>query len=53
MGILIDLGGFDAVSPKQLAWGLPLAALVLVSWHSHIIRRPNIASLVHCLTEMI
>ncbi|UKZ89631.1 uncharacterized protein TrAFT101_004675 [Trichoderma asperellum] len=29
MGILIDHGGFNAVSLSQLAWGLPLAALAL------------------------
>lgn len=50
MGILIDHGGFNAVSLSQLAWGLPLAALALVSWHQHIVNCPTIASLVHCLT---
>lgn len=53
MGLLIDHGGFNTVSQNQLAWGLPLAALVLVSWHHHIINRLHVASLVHCLTEML
>lgn len=52
MGILINQGGLNAVSLSQMAWGLPLAALVLVSWHNHIINCLNTASLVHCLTQV-